>query len=345
MRIGLIARCDNTGLGIQSMEFFKHIPCKALVIDFSSMAEGSHKPILHPHPERFPMQKVFKWGTEHNLRGDIPMDVINDFLKDVDIVFAMETPYDYNIFNECKRRGIKTILQLNYEFLDFPNRHLPAPDLFAAPSMWNYDRIPDPKIYLPVPANTMAFQFIRKEKTFVHISGRPAINVRNGTDTFFESLNYVKNDINVIVRAQTRIHIPPLKHNINLSIDISNKENYTDNYTGGVLVMPRKYGGLCLVMNEAIAAGMPVIATDISPNNQWLPKEWLVESQSAGRFQSKMSVEVHTAIPQKLAEKIDQFCDNDYYDDQVMQACRLSDTISWETFVPVYYKTFRDLLS
>ncbi len=345
MRIGLIARCDNTGLGIQSMEFFNHIQCKALVIDFSAMCEGSHKPILHPHPERFPGQKVFKWGTEHNLRGDIPMDVIDDFLSDVDIVFAMETPYDYNIFQQCRIRGIKTILQLNYEFLDFPNRRLPAPDLFAAPSLWNYDKIPDQKTFLQVPVNTMAFEFKRKEKTFVHISGRPAAHVRNGTDTFFESLNYVKNDINVIVRGQTRIHIPPMKHNINLAIDISNKVNYTENYTGGVLVMPRKYGGLCLPINEALGAGMPVIATDISPNNQWLPKEWLVESQYIGNFQSKMLVDLHRADAQKLAEKIDQFCDNDYYEDQVIKACQISDTISWRELLPVYYQTFKDLLN
>lgn len=38
------------------------------------------------------------------------------------------------------------------------------------------------------------------------------------------------------------------------------------------MILPRKYAGLCLPMNEALMSGLPVIMTDIEPNNVILPK-------------------------------------------------------------------------
>lgn len=339
MKIGLIARADFTGLGIQSKEFFDHIPCKALVIDSSALPGGES---LIPHTEWYPGQKVFRIQPGHGMRGAIPHLVIEDFVKDLDIVVAMETPYDYNVFTICRGLGIKTVLQLNYEFLDFPSG-LPYPDLFAAPSMWNFENIPDKKVYLPVPVNKRKLKHDIKEKTFVHIAGRPAVYDRNGTRTFVESLRYVRSEINVVIRCQNPIIGIPDLPNINLTYDRSIKENYEDNYSGGVMVMPRKYGGLCLPINEALGSGMPVIATDISPNNLWLPKEWLVEAAFAGTLHSKKTIDYYAADPAKLAAKIDQFCDDDFYYGAVSKAMDISESISWDNLIPLYMKTFTGL--
>lgn len=346
MRVGLIARCDSTGLGVQSREFFTHIPCKALVIDFSNMVEGdSHKEILRPHFEWYPGQTQLTWGSEHHLRGDIPTPVIEEFIKDIDILFCIETPYDYNIFDACRVRGVKTILQLNYEFLDYPSS-LPAPDLFAAPSMWNYALVPEPKIFLPVPVNTKNFTQQRAENTFVHIAGRPAEHDRNGTQCFLNSLQHVKNEIKVIIKGQRHVNIPHLPGNITIETEFGNKANYYENYSsGGVLVMPRKYGGLCLPMNEALASGMPVITTDISPNNLWLPDEWLVRSTHKQTFQCKRPVDIYEVDQLALARKIDEFCNRDYYNNAVDKACDLSNTISWEALREKYYEVLTPLLT
>jgi glycosyltransferase involved in cell wall biosynthesis len=343
MNIGLIARCDSTGLGIQSKGFFDHIKCKALVIDFSNMSPAlSFNEILKPNLDWYPDQQVFHWGKTHSLRGDIPTDVINQFLNGLDIVVAMETPYDYNIFDICKQRGIKTVLQFNYEFLDFPSR-LPAPDLFLSPSLWNYEKAPDHKKYLPVPVNANHFNPTRKEKTFVHIAGRPAIHDRNGTGLFLSALASVTKEINVVIKSQNGIHIPSLPKNINLTVDCGNIKNYFDNYTGGVLVLPRKYGGLCLVMNEAIAAGMPVITANISPNDKWLPQEWLVNAEYVKTFQSKRQIDVFETRHWELAKKIEEFCDNDFYEASYIKALEIRNSISWETLLPKYIETFKQL--
>lgn len=342
MRVGLIARADNTGLGIQSKEFFDHIPCKALVID---MTEMSNSPIITPHLDRFPGQRVWKLQKGFKLVGGIPNRIIYEFLEGLDVVFAMETAYDYNIFHEAKRKGIKTILQLNYEFLDYPNSVITPPDLFAAPSMWYYDNIPTPKKFLPVPVNTSKFLIQKKEKTFVHIAGRPAFNDRNGTNIFAESLRYINGKINVVVKSQQSLGVRNRNRNVNLELDCTNKANYWENYTGGTLVLPRKYGGLCLPFNEALAAGMPIITSDCSPNNTWLPDEWLIPANQRGTLNCKRKCAMYEVNPRQLAHKIDEFCQEGFYEQAHQKALALRNMISWETMLPLYQKTFEDLCS
>jgi hypothetical protein len=343
MRIGAILRCDHTGLGVQSKEFFNHIPCKALVIDFSSMAPGLSE-ILNPNLHWYAGQTVFKWGSKHNLRGDIPRHIIEEFVKDIDVLVAMETPYDYNIFEICRQRGVKTVLQLNYEFLDFPS-NLPKPDLFLSPSQWNYNSIPEPKKYLPVPVNTKVFQPKIKPNSFLHIVGRPAAHDRNGTQTLLAALNYVKSEIELVIKSQRPISFSvPRNFKGNVTVDCSNKTEYFENYTGGVLVMPRKFGGLCLPINEAIGAEMPVIAPDISPNDMWLPPEWLVSATYSKTFSAKKTVDIFETDVIKLAEKIDQFCELKFYSDAIDIVRCIKKTISWEVLLPCYIDTFNNLL-
>lgn len=349
MKIGLIARCDSTGLGIQSKEFFDHIKCKALVIDFSAMAPvKSFDSILKPNIDWYPGQKVFRWGKVHNVRGDIPIHVINEFLDGLDIVFAMETPYDFNIFDACAERGIKTIIQPNYEFLDFPSNRIRPPSLFGVPSKWNWHNIPEPKKFLPVPVNTDIAPISGfKPRTFLHIAGRPAHADRNGTQTLFKALKYVKEDITIHIRSQWPVTIPQQTYRakVKIEVDYSNKQHYFDNYTtGGVLVMPRKYGGLCLPMNEALACEMPIITTDISPNHLWLPGEWLVPSLHTGSFLSKKKVDVYEAQLLELAAKIDQFCNEDFYREAIGKAREIKEAISWKSLHGLYMETFNEVL-
>lgn len=341
IRIGLIARADNTGLGIQSKEFFDHIPCKALVIDMTNMSDS---PIIQPRIERFPDQRVYKLPKGFRLTGGIQNRIIMEFLEGLDLVFAIETAYDYNIFFEAKKRGIKTILQLNYEFLDYPGA-ITSPDLFAAPSMWNFDKIPDKKVFLPVPVNTKRFNIERKERTFLHIAGRPAFNDRNGTQILAEALQFVKQRMTVHVKSQQGVIFRHRNRAVNLQLDYSNKDNYWENYSGGVLVLPRKYGGLCLPFNEALACGMPIIASDCSPNNLWLPPEWLVPAREHGVLKCKRTVPMYEVNPRQLALKIDEFCDPVFYNQAIEKALKLREEISWEKLLPLYHKTFQDICS
>lgn len=337
MRIGTICRMDRTGLGIQSIEFFNNIPCKALVIDVSGITNT-----IPQHPEWYPGQTICRIAR----MGVIPQQVMEEFIKDIDVLITFENPYDYSLFSICRAKGVKTILQLNYEFLEYPSKY-PPPDLFLAPSLWHYSEISEPKAFLTVPVNTNNFVPQRKKNTFIHIEGRKAAHDRNGTQSFLRSLAHIKNDVTVILRSQQHFTISDLSlpSNVTLITEFANKPNYYDNYTGGVLVMPRRYGGLSLVVNEALAAEMPVIMTDISPNNTWLPKEWLVPANLAGTFRCKKQVDYYEADTKALAEKIDQFCDEDFYAEAVNKTQFLKGVISWDTLKDKYYELFERVLN
>lgn len=328
-KVGILARCETGGLGIQSKEFYDHIPCKALIVDVSRVNQT-----MRQNHEWYPGAPVVYY-TKNNR---FPVDVVKNFLKDLEVLVCFETSYDPTIYALCRLMGIKTILQLNYEFLDFPSSAA-APDLFAAPSLWHYDEIPDSKLFLPVPVAAEKFSPAYKANTFVHIAGKPAIHDRNGTNTFLSALKYVKNDINVIVKCQQPLKTPTdIPSHINIKYDFANHPNYWENYTGGVLVMPRKYGGLCLPVNEALAAAMPVIMPDISPNFTWMPKEWLVPAKKSGSFQCKKKVDIYETDQIALAAKMDSFCNYDYYCDMTTTASKLAQGISWETLLPKYYE-------
>jgi glycosyltransferase involved in cell wall biosynthesis len=93
-----------------------------------------------------------------------------------------------------------------------------------------------------------------------------------------------------------------------LSIDTSNPDSNIDLYSGfDAMVLPRRYAGLCLPMNEALMSGLPVFMTDVSPNNFVLPKDWLIESKQVGKIKTRSILPVYEANPRKLAETIDNF--------------------------------------
>jgi glycosyltransferase involved in cell wall biosynthesis len=73
------------------------------------------------------------------------------------------------------------------------------------------------------------------------------------------------------------------------------------------MVLPRRYAGLCLPMNEALMSGLPVFMTDISPNNSVLPSEWLVESEKIDKLMTRMTLDVYEANPKRLANCIDKY--------------------------------------
>lgn len=338
MRIGLIARMDNTGLGIQSKEFFDHIPCKVLAIDSSALGNS---PVLNCYPDRFPGAIIHKLRKgEH-----IPESLIQSFIKDIDVLFCMETPYNYRFFSACREKRKKTILQFNYEFLEYPNNVLPPPDLFAAPSKWHYDDVPRNKVFLPVPVNTHKFTPKQELRTFVHVAGRPAIHDRNGTQTLLNALQHVTEKVTVIIRTTQRMSVRSPRSNVKLVVDDSYRHNYWEAYTGGVLIMPRKYGGLCLPINEALGAEMPVIAPDISPNNLWLPKEWLTPAKESIKLQARKTVDVYEPDARSLAAKIDQFCNEGFYLNAVDKARGLKESISWDSLLPLYHQTFEKVCS
>lgn len=334
MKFGLIARADSRGLGVQTKAFHDNLhPAKTLVVDCPSA-----KPL--------PIRR--DWYPDATWVSGIP--TAQDFrkwLQGLDVVYTAETAYNRVFWDESERAGVKTVLHSNYEFLDRRDR----PTLWAMPSMWHYDDVPfRNKTFLPVPIETDRFHVSDPQSetatNFLHVVGRPAIHDRNGTEILLRALEHIKSRVTVTIKCQEGGYVsslaPGLQTNTNVTfvIEPGDVDNYWDLYRGqDVLVMPRRFGGLSLPVNEALGAGMPVVMPDISPNNTWLPQEWLVPAGWQSAFMAKQKVDVYGVNPKDLAAMIDRFAtDQDFYAKAKAEAARLRTEFSWDNLLPAYQK-------
>jgi len=315
VRLGIIARSDNTGLGNQTRELVKMLnPNKILLID-SSHFNGNEQ-----HPE---------WYSEYNVTttkyGMASKEEASKFLNDLDVVISCEIFYHNSFINMAKKRKIKTILQYNYEFLDYlVNPDLELPDILVSPSLWNFEDVVKKfsdrakVIHLPPPTSVDLFlnakniNISKTHKKILHIGGKAAVKDRNGTNTVIEMLNYSKADYELVIKSQTPLDIKC--DDPRLTIDTSNPETRESLYEGyDAMILPRRYAGLCLPMNEALLASLPVFMTNISPNNSILPEQWLVDSKKIDRLMTRTMLDVYEGDPKMLAKLVDDYYDSDIF--------------------------------
>jgi len=281
--IGLIARADNRGLGQQTWAFYRNMkPAKTLVIDCPSQQP------LPLHLERYPGAEVVGIPTVEQLKR---------FLDGLDVVYTAETGYTQQLWEQAAKAGVKTVLHMNFEFWDTADR----PDVWALPTPWNANHAPEGAVLLPVPIETDRLHITRyplgAATKFLHIVGRPAIHDRNGTGTLLKALKHIKSEISLTIRCQVRGHVESMikpgtvPDNVKLEVVSEDSRYYWDNYRDfHALVMPRRFGGLCLPAQEALGAGMPVIMPNVCPNHALLPHEWLVPATLTGQFQAKQMI-------------------------------------------------------
>lgn len=284
-RLGVIVRVDNTGLGYQS---------RAL------------RDMLEP-------EKIL----EVSQGDDIPSFAqFEEFFKDIDVALTAETPYVYEAWNWARIAGVKTVCQPNWELFDgLVQPNMPHPDKYIVPSYWHlkdFQKMFPNAAYLPPPTLPKTFNKARDvnlsrkgKRRFVHIIGSNAMYDRNGWVAIMDALKFTDSNFELVVYSQqemTGIADPRVKYHV---FDV---EDQTELYTDfDALIMPRRYGGLCLPMNEALMSGLPVIMTDIEPNNKVLPKNWLVPSYISDGFDGRSHIDVYSPNSEDLADRMTEF--------------------------------------
>jgi len=325
MRLTLLARDDKTGLGYQTKAYHKHLqPHRTIVIDMS-IINGSEQQHWYPHAERI-------LGIPHD-------DQLDFILADTDILLTAETPYNLNLYKRAKELGVKTICVENPEFYDhimYPEYEMP--DMIILPSTWQLDYIKGHaesrgtkvlQIHHPVDREDFPFR-LRETNTVMHIAGKPATNDRNGTWDFLMACP------DGIVTTQNDDLAWQLRHQFRHATIYNAIDNNYDMYNlADILVLPRKYGGNCLPLNEALSSGMPVIMPDIIPNNNLLPGEWLVPAQVVDYFEPRGRVDIYQVDQQLLTDKIAWFKSQDIKE-LSQKANEIADSISWQTLLPKY---------
>lgn len=313
MKLGLVCVASDTGLGYQTRDLYKHLkPAKTLLVDISGL---NGKPI---HRGWYPDAQYVSGFPN---RGDI-----NVFLEGLDVVLTVETPYNYYLFERAKELGVKTVNIYNYEFLDqLAKPWLPYPDVLAAPTKWHYEDVERiakkagiKHIFLQCPVDTDEFKYEpRTGKRFIHIAGVPAAHDRNGTEIVREA--------NALGAGIEIIEYQP---------GMTRQEIYS---RGDVLVLPRRYGGNCLPLWEALASGMGVIMPDVSPNKDYLPDEWLVPAKKTSEFMPRTVIDIYSVEPKDLVKAVNEFAH------QPLTAYMVS-LLSWEVWKPKYIEALEGLL-
>jgi hypothetical protein len=344
MRIGIIARSDNSGLGNQTRELVAMLkPNKIMLIDSTSFNGNKQNP---------------EWYAGYNIKtinGFASAEEVSDFLKDLDVVLSCEIFYNNVFVNIAKAFGVKTVLQYNYEFLDYLNQPTwTLPDALLSPSSWYFEDVvrkfgdKTKVVLLPPPSATEAFRKARetnlkqKHGRILHIAGKAAIKDRNGTETVIEMMKHLKSDVVLDIRTQVEIDLPITDKRINIITD--NTENHSDMYVGyDAMILPRRYAGLCLPMNEALISALPVFMTNISPNNDLLPPEWLVESTKISRLMTRTMLNVYEGDAKRLASLVDNYLESDTLQEKQKAFDIGNKNFSYEALLDRYNKVFKEL--
>lgn len=263
---------------------------------------------------------------------------VKKFLSGLTHVFVCENPLNFFLFTQAKRDGVKTYVQSNYEFCDnLKNHSLPLPDKFLMPSHWKLEEMrqrfgEDIVVYLPPPIDPMEYKEARdtnlqrsaEKLRILHVVGTLASYDRNGTLDLLRALGYTTTDFELVVHSQHELPKDYIVEDPRISYHIGSVENSRDLYKGfDLMVLPRRYGGLCLPMWEALMSAIPVVMTNMSPNDSYLPSEWLVTAVKSDQFMARVMIDVYSSNIREIAKKIDWFAES-YPKDSRTQAFEIA---------------------
>ena len=342
-RLGIIAQDINSGIGVQTQEYARWLkPNKVLITDLTSFHEAAGKNVKR-YPERF--SKFDTRVTE----GVPNLQDLEWLLKDIDVILIVETPINHNLYSMARERGVKTCLAYNYELLDklhSEHAHLPMADELWAPTMWHYLEMQQKAKewgckwrYMPVPVNRelLPFKPSSKARVFLHIAGHPTFMDRNGTDIVLTAIPLVKNkNVQFLIRSQREL--PEIDDPRVVLIRGEVRNYYEAHSRGDVLLLPRRYGGLTLQLNEALSRGMVPIMPDISPQNGFLREEWLVPAHFHSKAVTRPEIDVYDIGPLDLAKKIDHYSGlSDFtFSHWSLAADKIAQDLDWEYLLPLY---------
>lgn len=318
MRVGLIARSDRTGLGNQTRNLARMLRPDEVMLINSTTFNGNPQ-----HPEMYAQYSV----TEIN--GFPSDDQIKDWLRGVDVVITCEVFYNHNFVDIARSMGVKTINQFNWEFADYlRDTSLSLPDKLVSPSKWHIKEASAlwrNVEHIPTPIFTDDFEEVRDEnygrhgrKRFLHVMGRQAANDRNGTIDLIRAMRWSREDYEMVIVSQSG-DLSNYQLDYRVTVDRTSPENEIDLYRGyDAMILPRKYGGQCLPMTEALCAGLPVIMPNVSPNDEVLPAHWLTMAEDAGRFMARTWINMYSVNHAQLGARLDFLAKKDLRNDKAM---------------------------
>lgn len=331
MKWGLIARSEtDRGIGIQTYAMYQNLrPDKTLVIIDQKSGFASH-------PENYPNETIvsLKHGS---LKNTLPEAEVRDWWKGLDVVITVETFYDWDVIGWAKADNVRTIVHGNPEFWMASN---PQPDQWIWPTSWRINRLPDGPI-IPVPVPDVPFTASDPHEgqlRAVHIAGNRAMGDRNGTDLIYDAMRSIPTGVKLSVYSQAPV--PSIRNGVPKRPAEDRWEMYKGQH---VLVLPRRYGGLCLPTIEALASGCAVIMSHCDPNQHWPVILCDGDKDRVLRMQTG-DVETFRAYPNVLANHIKNLIVNREMLAKLMEKSReWANANRWATHAYRYYDVINEV--
>lgn len=332
MRIGMIARADNGGLGNQTWEFWRHVkPDATVLMMFGDKARGGEYP--ERYQRRDPATEVImnKPGETTLMRKSMEW-----LLERVDVVYSAETFYREDFTVQARQRGVGTVLHANPELY----RAVDRPTALWAPTHWEVGRMPAGTAVVRFPVATERFTpRVRSGpvETWVHMAA-PAMLDRNGTELVLQAITHVKRPVRLVL-----IHSPVKFKGRTGRVTVETRggcQDYWESWddeTFDMMVMPRRYAGLCLPLQEAAAAGIATLQLQLKPQEDW-PGVAFVPPTSSRNVQMAGGVfPVWSASPTQLAKTMDLYStDADAVAELSAAALMHAQQVSWDSLLPEY---------
>ncbi len=319
MRIGLVARADTGGLGVLTYEFWRHLQPDATLIVEMTDCRGAQD------LARYPGALV----TPPKMDG-----ALDDFLAQVDIAYCAETVYDDRFPAIARTLDTPVVLHVMPEFWR-PIRWVRT----WAPTGWHLDHLPAGTPVIPVPVATDRFTpRLRTEADVFFHSQAEAMLDRNGTEIVMAACRLTQRPCTLIIAGGPPGAFPNGEMVGNVKVW---HQGYIPDYArlipeqADVILMPRRYAGLCMPVQEAAASGVPAVMLDVSPNETWTVPEFRLSAHPRGSAAMKGGrFTIHHGDPAALARMMDGAEEHVLAASQ--NALDWAARNSWSALAPVY---------
>ena len=220
----------------------------------------------------------------HFPQHTIPPPTFQQWIRDhrLDVVIFNEE-YDWNLVRAAKETGAHVITYLDYYKEDWKPQ-MGLYDAVLCSTRRTYDMVKDvcPAHYIGWAVDSTLFRPRDdggKKFTFYHNAGWLGINFRKNTPAAivaFAAISRHLPDIDLLVHSQVPLeYLPPeigaivqMTPRITYHVETVPAPGYY--HKGRIMLFPTKLEGLGLPLFEALASGLPVIATDAPPMNEFI---------------------------------------------------------------------------
>jgi hypothetical protein len=257
MRFGMIVRADRRGLAAQTQSIHTWLkPDVTVAIDIAPIdPTGRWSQDFEPYPDAI----ISPW---RGYTAPISEEAF-DALMGCDVVYSAETFYDPRLDEAAARGELKTVRHVNPEL--FGGEYATA---YWYPTDWRLSHLPPGRV-VPMPVEPdMIPEKPPGAGRLLHVGGHRAAGDRNGTKIALD-IGQRTRDRNWRFTGQDGVGAVPrsLIARSEFVPDVADRWGFYDDCAA--LVMPRRYGGLCLPVVEALTRGLAVFMTDESPNRTW----------------------------------------------------------------------------